>query len=67
MKKKIIPKIIMLAGITGYELKRYFTKISNTIQPLRDGGNIHNINSKIYVLNFNIIKISARKSNTYSE
>jgi hypothetical protein len=58
-----MPRTIMPAGITGYELKRYFVKISNIIHPITDGNNIHNISSKRYVLNFNIIKISACKGN----
>jgi hypothetical protein len=62
-----MPNTITLAGITGYELKWYFVKISNTANPTTDGNNIHNINSKIYVLNFNILKILPRKGNAYSE
>lgn len=56
----------MPAGITGYELKRYSVKISNNAHPPTDGNNIHSISSKIYVLNFNILKILARKGNSYS-
>jgi hypothetical protein len=40
-------------------------KISNTAHPAIDGDNIHNINSKRYVLNFIILKISACKGNVY--
>jgi hypothetical protein len=61
-----MPKTIMLAGITGYESKRYFVKIPNTAHPATDGNNIHSINSKRYVLNFIILKISACKGNAYS-
>jgi hypothetical protein len=67
IKKKVTPKIIIAAGITGYDLKLYSVKISNTVHPQTDGKNIHSINSKRYVLNFSIIKISACKGNGYSE
>jgi hypothetical protein len=46
----------MPAGITGYELKLYSAKISNTIHPQIDGRNIQSNSSKRYVLNLNIIK-----------
>jgi hypothetical protein len=46
-------------------LNPYSGNIPYTIHPATVGSNIHNINSKRYVLNFNILKIFGCKGTVY--